>query len=254
MEHHAAFGLDIDSLDIVIVDDSKTVLTMIRSMISSLKVARVRTYDRGDLALQAIMHEPPNVILTDLAMSPMSGMQLLRLVRQKTMEPLCYIPVIVVTAHATQARVAQLFEAGAHHVLAKPLSSAVLQQRLKSLCADRRVMRLDGERYVIDGMHEVLEEKRSRMRSLEKARQFHTEVLPQALENQKEVDSILADSHSLADDDHRPMPMMSRGMMVAEKLRREASARKAFGAVGERGSDSGSVRRSRYAGVKRRGF
>jgi len=245
MEHHAAFGLGIESLDIVIVDDSKMVLTMIRSMIASLKVARVRTYDRGDLALQAIMHEPPNVILTDLAMSPMSGMQLLRLVRQKAMEPLCYIPVVVITAHATQARVAQLFEAGAHHVLAKPLSSSVLQQRLKSLCADRRVMRLEGERYVIDGMHEVLEEKQSKMRSLEKARQFHTEVVPQALENQKEVDTILAATHPIAFEEDRPMPMMSRGMMVAEKLRRNAKIREAQ-------QGAGAVRRSRYAGVKRR--
>ncbi|WP_319529152.1 response regulator [uncultured Cohaesibacter sp.] len=219
MEHHSAFGLDIESLDIVIVDDSKTVLTMIRSMISSMKVARVRSYDRGDLALQAILQEPPNVILTDLAMSPMSGMQLIRLIRQQTMEPLCFIPVIVITAHATQARVAQLFEVGAHHVLAKPLSSAVLQNRLKALSADRRVMRLEGDRYVIDGMREVLAEKQSRLQSLDKAREFHEEVLPKAKESQREADEILRGFDMFDEDNGRALPYASSGKRIAEHLR-----------------------------------
>ncbi|MCT4655262.1 MAG: response regulator [Cohaesibacter sp.] len=193
MEHHSAYGRNFDSLDIVIVDDSKTVLTMIRSMISSLKVARVRSFDRGDLALQAMLHEPPNVILTDLAMSPMSGLQLLHLIRQKTMVPLCYVPVVVITAHATQKRVSQLFEAGAHHVLAKPFSAAALQGRLKSLLTDDRLMELEGNRYIISGMRETLTEKRSKLQTLEKAREFHEHVLPQAAEKQRRVDQILDD-------------------------------------------------------------
>jgi two-component system, OmpR family, phosphate regulon response regulator PhoB len=246
MEHHAAFGRQIESLDIVIVDDSKTVLTMIRSMISSLKVGRVRSYDRGDLALQAILHEPPNVILTDLAMSPMSGMQLLRLIRQQTMEPLCFIPVIVITAHATQQRVAQLFEAGAHHVLAKPLSANILQQRLKSLTSDARVMRLEGERYVIDGMHEVLEEKRSRMRSLEKARLFHEEVVPQAKESQREVDDILSSPPELENEDGHIARPASPGLRIGNKIRKSAQQQAQTTPASKQ---SGIKRVSRYAGV-----
>ena len=146
LEHHAAYGLSIESLDIVIVDDSKSVLTMIRSMISSMKVARVRTYDRADVALHAIMHEPPNVIVTDLNMAPHVWYAACSaLSATPTMKPLCYIPVIVVTAHATEQRVAKLFETGAHHVLAKPMSSAAIQQRIASLCSDKRLMLLDGE-------------------------------------------------------------------------------------------------------------
>lgn len=252
LEHHAAFGLDVESLDIVIVDDSKTVLTMIRSMISALKVERVRSYDRGDLALQAIMHEPPNVILTDLAMSPMSGMQLLRLIRQQTMEPLCFIPVIVVTAHATERRVAQLFEIGAHHVLAKPMSASVLQNRLKSLVQDPRAMRLEGDRYVIDGMHEVLEEKQSRMRSLEKARAFHEEVLPQAQESQRTVDRILNDYVDYDPDEGRTIKLTSSGMRIGDKLRKDREAREAREAR-EKDALVGRPQRSRrYAGISRR--
>ena len=244
MQHHAAFGLDVESLDIVIVDDSKTVLTMIRSMISALKVERVRSYDRGDLALQAIMHEPPNVILTDLAMSPMTGMQLLRLIRQQTMEPLCFIPVVVITAHATARRVAQLFEIGAHHVLSKPMSANVLQSRLHSLTSDPRMMRLDGERYVIDGMHEVLREKQSKIRTLEKARQFHEEVLPQAEESQRAVDKIFNGNVELKEDEGRAVYRASPGMRIGDQVRKEAvKARE------ERKAESRPNRSRRYAGV-----
>lgn len=250
LEHHAAYGLDVESLDVVIVDDSKTVLTMIRSMLSALKVGRVRSFDRADLALQAIMHEPPNVILTDLAMAPMSGTQLLRLIRQQTMEPLCYIPVVVITAHATERRVAQLFECGAHHVLAKPMSSAVLQSRLRSLVTDPRKMRLEGDRFVIDGMQEMLTEKMNRLQSLAKARQFHTEVLPQALEKQKAVDRILNDHVDYDENEGRLIKRMSSGMMIGDKLRKQREEREALEAA-ERAARGGG-RSRRYAGVSRR--
>jgi CheY-like chemotaxis protein len=253
MEHHSAYGLNLDSLDIVIVDDSRTVLTMIRSMISSLKVARVRTFDRGDLALQAMLHEPPNVILTDLVMNPMSGTQLLHLVRQKTMVPLCFVPVIVVTAHATQKRVAQLFQAGAHHVLAKPLSAAVLQQRLVSLLKDDRLMDLAGDRYIISGMRETLREKRSKLASLEKAREFHEQIIPQAKEHQKQVDNIL--NHEVIPEHLIPNYYGSRSQQIASRLHRQAeqqteATEAAAQSSPERPTRSGST--GRYGRVSRR--
>ena len=248
-EHHSAFGLDVESLDIVIVDDSKTVLTMIRSMITALKVARVRCYDRGDQALQSIMHEPPNVILTDLAMSPMSGAQLIRMIRQKTMAPLSFIPVVVVTAHATQRRVAQLFEIGAHHVLAKPLSTSILHNRLQAIVSDPRTMRLDGDRYVIDGMHEMLREKRSRLRSLEKARQFHEEVLPRARETQRSVDQILNDYVDYDEEEQRTIKLASPGMRIGDKLRKEKEDREA---EEKRVAAANAKRAQRFAGISRR--
>ncbi len=239
MEHHAAYGLSIESLDIVIVDDSKSVLTMIRSMISSMKVARVRSYDRGDAALHAIMHEPPNVIITDLNMAPMSGLQLLSLIRRGTMEPLSFIPVIVITAYATEQRVAKLFETGAHHVLAKPMSSAALQQRLRSLCSDKRLMRLEGDRYVIDGMHEVLEEKRSRLRSLEKARQFHEQTLPDAKKQQRAADRIMHNPLELEGETDKQLSHSPSGWRGNSPTRKETS-----------GAGT-STRPSRYASVGR---
>ncbi len=250
MEHHSAYGLNLDSLDIVIVDDSRTVLTMIRSMISSLKVARVRTFDRGDLALQAMLHEPPNVILTDLVMNPMSGTQLLHLVRQKTMVPLCFVPVIVVTAHATQKRVAQLFQAGAHHVLAKPLSAAVLQQRLVSLLKDDRLMDLAGDRYIISGMRETLREKRSKLASLEKAREFHEQIIPQAKEHQKQVDNIL--NHEVIPEHLIPNYYGSRGQQIISKLhdQTEQQSEVTEKTSLERPTRSGST--GRYGRVSRR--
>lgn len=253
MEHHSAYGLNLDSLDIVIVDDSRTVLTMIRSMISSLKVARVRTFDRGDLALQAMLHEPPNVILTDLVMNPMSGTQLLHLVRQKTMVPLCFVPVIVVTAHATQKRVAQLFQAGAHHVLAKPLSATILQQRLVSLLKDDRLMDLAGERYIISGMRETLREKRSKLASLEKAREFHEQIVPQAKEHQKRVDNIL--NHEVIPEHLIPNYYGSRSQQIASKLQRQAEQQSdateaAAQSSPERPTRSGAA--GRYGRVSRR--
>ena len=245
MEHHAAFGLDVESLDIVIVDDSKTVLTMLRSMISALKVGRVRSYDRGDVALQAILDEPPNVILTDLAMSPMTGMQLIKMIRQTAMAPLCFVPIIVITAHATQKRVGQLFELGAHHVLAKPIAANVLQQRILSLSKDNRIMRLEKDRYVIDGMREMMQEKQSMMRTLEKARQFHEETVPQAKETQRKVDQILNEYVEYKEEEGRRVKVASQGMRMGDNMRNKVSAERPQ-------SVHRSRRTSRFAGIYNR--
>ena len=87
MKHHAAYGLELEELDVAIVEDSKAMQTILRSILLSFKVARVRVYDSGDDAVEGMLNEPPNVILTDWRMEPVSGYQLLRLIRHRHMEP-----------------------------------------------------------------------------------------------------------------------------------------------------------------------
>ena len=225
LTNHAAFGHKIETLNIVIIDNSKTVVGMLRSMLSALKVERIRTYDRTDLALTAIMHEPPNIIITEYSTTPMSGLQFLNILRRNTMKPLCFIPVIVVTSHTTEQRVLQLFQKGAHHVLSKPISAATLQNRVLSLCYDDRKMRCEDEHFVIDGMKEVLEEKKSQLARLTKARLFHNEVIPKAKKSQQMVDAIMLSSDPAISDTHQENKPSAYGMQLAKNLRASSGKR-----------------------------
>ncbi|MFD1694448.1 response regulator [Roseibium aestuarii] len=173
MKNHAAFGLAIEDLDIVIVDDSKPMQSILRSILMSFKVARVRVFDSVDEALPAMVSEPPNLILTDWRMAPTSGYQLLKLIRHRHMDPLCYVPLLFITAHGTRALVDRALRSGAHHLLVKPVAPSTLYNRLRWLMADSRPLVLDNSGfYNIQGVHKLLDAQKERTRSLDNARQL----------------------------------------------------------------------------------
>lgn len=174
MKHHAAFGLSMEEIDAVVVEDSKPMQTILRSILLSFKVARVRVFDSVDEALEASLAEPPNVILTDWRMEPSSGYQLLRLVRHRHMEPLCFVPILFVTAHGTRPLVDKALRAGAHHVLVKPLSPSTLFKRLSWLVADDRPMILENSGfYNIYGIQKSMDVQAEKLLSLAGARLHH---------------------------------------------------------------------------------
>ncbi|WP_305987467.1 response regulator [Roseibium sp. MMSF_3544] len=188
MKHHAAFGLAMEDIDAVVVEDSKPMQTILRSILLSFKVARVRVFDSVDDALEASLAEPPNVILTDWRMEPTSGYQFLRLVRHRHMEPLCYVPILFVTAHGTRPLVDKALRAGAHHVLVKPLSPSTLYKRLRWLMTDDRPMILENSGfYNIYGIQRSMDEQAEKMQSLAGAR-LHHKI---AVQKRAEVDSVV---------------------------------------------------------------
>lgn len=174
MKHHAAYGLEMEDIDAVVVEDSKPMQTILRSILLSFKVARVRVFDSVDDALEASLAEPPNVIITDWKMAPTSGYQLLRLVRHRHMEPLCYVPILFVTAHGTRPLVDKALRAGAHHVLVKPVSPSTLHKRLSWIMNDERPMILEHSGfYNIYGIHKTMDAQAEKMQSLAGARLHH---------------------------------------------------------------------------------
>ncbi|QFT31936.1 response regulator [Roseibium porphyridii] len=189
MKHHAAFGLAMEDIDAVVVEDSKPMQTILRSILLSFKVSRVRVFDSVDEALEASLAEPPNVILTDWRMAPTSGYQFLRLVRHRHMEPLCYVPILFITAHGTRPLVDKALRAGAHHVLVKPVSPSTLFKRLHWLLNDDRPMILEHSGfYNIYGIQKTMDEQAEKMQSLAGARLHHRTAVKKRAEVEDAVE------------------------------------------------------------------
>ncbi|MEO0637879.1 MAG: response regulator [Pseudomonadota bacterium] len=155
-KNNATFQVPIENLNVVVVEQSKPMQTIMRSVLTSIKVSRVRIFDSVNDALRSMHSERPHVVLTDLAMQPTSGIDLIRLMRRPDMDPLCYVPVIVVTAQASRSMLMQAVEVGAHHVLAKPVSPMIILKTLKWLSRDARVIAEEGGRYIITGHEEIV--------------------------------------------------------------------------------------------------
>lgn len=183
MSHHASYALPAEFLDIVLIEDSKPMQMILRSMLAGLHARRIRLFDNASDALQAMLREPPNLILTDHRMPGMSGLDLVRLIRSPNMAPLCFVPVIVITAHATLEIVEETMRAGAQLLLVKPIAPAVLLERIQWLTTDSRqlMIGIDGN-YGIEGMSDRLAVQKSRSDSLRKARQHHEKAVARQAE------------------------------------------------------------------------
>jgi CheY-like chemotaxis protein len=177
MSHNACYGMPVEFLDIVVVEDSKPMQMILRSMLASLQVRRIRIFDTARSALTAMLRDPPTLIITDLRMPGMSGLSLLRAIRSPKLDPLCFVPAIVVTAHATRSIVEEAAEAGAHLVLVKPVAPAALADRIAWIVGDKRrfVLGTDGN-YVIEGLSRRIQARRDRVRALELTAGTHPAV------------------------------------------------------------------------------
>ncbi|WP_349360841.1 response regulator [Stappia sp.] len=167
MTRHYAYGLDISDLDVVVVDDSKPMQAILRSTLLGFRVRRVRTYDTADEAVEVMRLDPPNFVITDWRMRPTSGIALLRNLRQRRMAPLCFLPVIFVTAHGTRTVIDRILRDGAQNVLIKPVSPSALHERIAwTLRDDRPLVMGEQGRYVIDGVADMLDAKARKWQQL----------------------------------------------------------------------------------------
>jgi signal transduction histidine kinase len=100
---------------VLVVDDKEVVRDFLREVLE-LAGYEVETVADGAAALEVCRHRPPQVVLTDLAMQPMSGRDLI--VALKRICPSA-VPVVL-TGYGTVERAVDLMRLGAFDVLTKP--------------------------------------------------------------------------------------------------------------------------------------
>jgi two-component system response regulator ChvI len=75
---------------IALVDDERNILTSLRMALEA-EGYRVRTYNDGASALEALTEEPADLGIFDIKMPRMDGMELLRRVRQQSEMPVIFL-------------------------------------------------------------------------------------------------------------------------------------------------------------------
>jgi two-component system chemotaxis response regulator CheY len=164
-----AHGVALEDLDVVVVDDSKPMQTIVRSMLNAARVHRVRTFDSAGDAYRSMLVEPPHLLITDWNLPDADGLSLVRSMRDPRSGPLVSVPVILITGHATRTLVEKAIASGIHFVLAKPLSPSNVLKRIDAAILDERNFVLDRTRgyFVLQGADELLAGQRQRWRELQ---------------------------------------------------------------------------------------
>lgn len=75
---------------------------------------------------------PADVIITEFMMTPVDGLEFVRLVRTGSDSPNPFVPIIMLTAYTERRNIMQARDAGITEFLAKPISARSLYARLHS--------------------------------------------------------------------------------------------------------------------------
>ena len=123
-------GVD-KNMAILIVDDYKTMLRIIRNLLKQLGFNNVEEAIDGSSALQKLRDKDCALIISDWNMEPMSGLQLLKEVRADV--KLKEIPFIMITAESKSENVIAAKEAGVSNYIVKPFNAATLKGKLTTV-------------------------------------------------------------------------------------------------------------------------
>ena len=119
------------NMPILIVDDYKTMLRIIRNLLKQIGFTNVDEATDGTAALQKLREGKFKLVISDWNMEPMTGIELLREVRDDA--SLKNIPFIMVTAESKTENVVIAKEAGVSNYIVKPFSSEILKGKIESV-------------------------------------------------------------------------------------------------------------------------
>jgi DNA-binding NtrC family response regulator len=126
----------IENLRILIVDDDREMVSMLGDVLGDAGYQTLRAHS-GVEAMQVVAREHPDLLISDLRMSGMSGHQLQR--ELKTVAP--DLPVVIITAFGSIETAVESMRLGAFDYITKPFSNDELLLVVERALDDRRLRR-----------------------------------------------------------------------------------------------------------------
>ncbi|WP_020398111.1 response regulator [Kordiimonas gwangyangensis] len=121
-------------MPILIVDDYKTMLRIVRNLLKQLGFNNVDEATDGAMALEKARAKSYGLIISDWNMEPMTGYELLKEVRADNQ--LKGTPFIMVTAESKTDNVIAAKKAGVNNYIVKPFNAATLKQKLVAVLGE----------------------------------------------------------------------------------------------------------------------
>jgi two-component system, chemotaxis family, chemotaxis protein CheY len=127
-----------DLLKILLVDDNQYMRLLLAEILRAIGVTRIHEANDGAEGMKMMRDYPIDVVMTDLSMQPMDGIDFVKLLRTSPNSPNRMVPVVMITGHSTLARVNEARDAGVTEFLAKPLTARGVVERLHQAIDNKR--------------------------------------------------------------------------------------------------------------------
>jgi two-component system chemotaxis response regulator CheY len=119
------------SMNVLIVDDYKTVLRIVRNLLKQIEFNNVEEATDGAEALTKLRSGNFGLVISDWNMQPMTGLQLLQEVRADAR--LKATPFIMITAESKAENVIAAKQAGVSNYIVKPFNAETLREKIEKV-------------------------------------------------------------------------------------------------------------------------
>lgn len=121
------------NMRVLIVDDHKSMLRIIRNMLGQLGMTNVEEANDGEQALAKLAGQHFDMVLSDWNMMPMSGLEFLRNVRGSASYKHQKVPFIMITAESKPENVMEAKKQGVDNYIVKPFNASTLESKIKAV-------------------------------------------------------------------------------------------------------------------------
>jgi CheY-like chemotaxis protein len=126
-------GTGLEALKVLIVEDNQHMRMLLRSLLGSVGMHDIHEAADGSAALEALAARRCDLILCDLAMKPMDGLEFTRDVRRSKKSANPFVPIIMISGYTEKHRVEAARDAGVTEFLAKPITAQSLYSRIAEI-------------------------------------------------------------------------------------------------------------------------
>jgi two-component system alkaline phosphatase synthesis response regulator PhoP len=144
-------GADQPPSRVLVVDDEEDLLELVRYNLAK-DGYQVECVASGELALKSARRQPPDLIVLDLMLPAVDGLEVCR--RLKSEGKTRDIPIVMLTAKSEERDMITGLDCGADDYITKPFSPRVLSARVKALLRRREAQRR-AEREITIEVHEL---------------------------------------------------------------------------------------------------
>lgn len=138
-------GLEINRLKFLVIDDSANIRALIRKMLGELGVKDVADASDGAEGFDLLRTYRADIVICDIAMQPVDGIEFLKRVRHAKDSPDPFVPVMMLTVHTAKHMVQNARDGGANDFLAKPVTVRSLYAHIQDLIEHPRPFVRTGE-------------------------------------------------------------------------------------------------------------
>lgn len=131
---------------IALVDDDRNILTSVFMMLEADGFI-VQTYTDGESALQGLLSRPVDLVVLDIKMPRMDGIELLQRLRNRSQ-----IPVIILSSKDEEIDQLMGLRLGADDYITKPFSQRLLLERIRALLRRHEVNKAENDGGINNGM------------------------------------------------------------------------------------------------------